>query len=328
MAEHLQRAVLTLATGKPLYVQMAVNLARSFKLWHKDSAIKFTLATDQKHVIPPDLSDIDIIELQPGQYGKGFSTKLHLDKLAPAQQTLFIDADCLCVASLESVFECFAGHAVSVVGKTISHGDFFGNVAEVCRRFKIKELPVFVGGLYYLEKGAVSSSIYAKARELEPQYDEIGLVRLRNLPNEEPLMAIAMAMHSQMPIPDDGSIKAEPMHFPSGVEIDVFQGSAALWNQPDDLRYLSTWHLTEAHPLIVHFHSTDTERNPYTREVIRLQKVMAERWSIRAASAYAFATCSVPQTSISFLKDTFRPMYRRLFGFRHVSPSKRVQSTT
>lgn len=147
-----QRAVLTIATGKPIYIQMAVNLARSFKWWHRNSSIRFIIVTDQKRSIPSDLSDIKVIELQPGQYGQGFSPKLYLDKLAPAEQTLFIDADCLCVGSLESVFNRFAKHAVSVVGGTISEGEWFGDVAALCQRFGVEALPKFNGGIYYLEK--------------------------------------------------------------------------------------------------------------------------------------------------------------------------------
>lgn len=320
---NIQKAVFTLAIGKSIYVQMAVSLARSFKYWHKNSAIRFFIATDQKHLIPCDLSDIEIIELKSGVLGDGFSPKLHLEQIAPAQQNIFIDADCLCVGSLESVFDNFSGHAVSVIGKIVSTGNFFGDVASVCRRFELNGLPKFVGGLYYLEKGSVSDHIYATARQLEPKYDELGLIRLRGRPNEEPLMAIAMAMYGQTPIPDNGTIKAEPMFYPSGVEADVFQGTASLWNLPSDPNYISTW-LTEAHPIIVHFHCDGTERDPYTREVIKLEKVMAQGWSLWAASVYAFVVASLPQVIIRWLKDTFRPMYRKLFGVRPVAQSLRI----
>jgi hypothetical protein len=184
MQNTTEKAVLTLATGKPIYIQMAINLARSFKWWHRNSSIRFVLATDQKQLIPPDLQDVEIIELKPGQYGHGFSPKLHLDKVAPAPKTLFVDADCLCVGSLESTFDRFAERPVSVVGTTISEGEWFGNVAAICQRFDLKALPKFNGGVYYLEKGEISDRVYATARELEPQYDEIGLVRLRDRPND------------------------------------------------------------------------------------------------------------------------------------------------
>ncbi len=50
-----QRYVLTIATGKKTFVDMAANLARSFLWWHPDSDIKFQLVTDQQAFIPADV---------------------------------------------------------------------------------------------------------------------------------------------------------------------------------------------------------------------------------------------------------------------------------
>ncbi|MEL6166224.1 MAG: hypothetical protein AAFR37_21590, partial [Cyanobacteria bacterium J06628_3] len=281
MTKNYNRAVLTIATGKPIYIQMAVNFARSFKWWHKDSDIRFVLATDQKQLIPPDLQDIEVIELQPGQYGHGFSPKLHLDKLALAQQTLFIDADCLCVGSLESVFDRFEGRAVSVVGSSISEGEWFGDVAAVCQRFGVKALPKFNGGVYYLEKGELSGHVYAKARELEPHYEEIGLTLLRGRPNDELLMAIAMAMNNQVGIPDDGSIFTDPQACPVGLSIDVLRGKSRLINPPPPHSKHQAWYpLEEAHPLLVHFLGHHTTTYPYLREELRLWLVLSKGLNI------------------------------------------------
>src|SRR5436190_21376165 len=91
-----ERAVLTIAAGKPLYLQLALNLARSFLFWHRNSEIRFWIATDQPCELDPSLEQVGLIRLKPGQLPQGFSSKLHLDTLAPARQTLFVDADCLC----------------------------------------------------------------------------------------------------------------------------------------------------------------------------------------------------------------------------------------
>lgn len=200
------RAVLTLAVGKEIYVQMAANLARSFRWWHRDSDIRFFLATDRKDLVPPDLRDIGIVELQPGELGGGFSPKLHLDRLAPADETLFLDADCLCVANLEPVFDKFSGHEVSVVGREEVDGELFGDIAARCRAVGAPWAPRFCGGLYYVKKGTVSEEIFRQARQLEGRYDELGINRLRGVPNEEPLIGLGMALAGQRPLPEDGSI--------------------------------------------------------------------------------------------------------------------------
>lgn len=134
----MKGAVFTIAVGKRLYLRMACALARSFRLWHRDQDIEFFLATDADRAsLPADLFDLKIIPLKPAQYGEGFSPKLHLDKIAPADKSLFIDADCLCVGSLEQAFADFRGHSVSVIGREISNGEWYGDVAAICRRFNL-----------------------------------------------------------------------------------------------------------------------------------------------------------------------------------------------
>src|ERR1700686_4539854 len=134
----MENAVFTIAVGKPVYLRMARALARSFRLWHRGNEIEFFLATDADRAsLPADLSDLKIIPLKPAQYGHGFSPKIHLDKIAPADRSLFIDADCLCVGSLEQAFADFRGHSVSVIGREISTGEWAGDVATICRSFGI-----------------------------------------------------------------------------------------------------------------------------------------------------------------------------------------------
>ena len=315
------RKVLTIATGKPIYIQMAANLARSFKWWHKDSDIKFVIATDQAQLIPPDLSDIQIIKLEPEQYGKGFSPKLNLDRFVSAKQNIFIDADCLCYGSLESVFDKFGEHSVSVIGDTISQGDFFGDVSRICEQFHVKSIPRFVGGLYYFDNGEISKKVFDTARSLEQKYDQIGLIRLRGHANEEPLIAIAMALHGQTPIIDDGSIKAERMSYQQKIVSDVINGKAKMCNQTDKF---PTWvNLTKAEPLIVHFNGHYINCEPYKSEVIRLKKVVVDGWLDIFAKIYTRLLITLPETIILYLKNTLRPIFRRLFGTRKVTPGVR-----
>jgi hypothetical protein len=320
-----QKAVLTIATGKPVYVRMAINLARSFKLWHKGSPIRFTLVTDQKHLLPEDLSDINVIEIEPGSYGQGFSTKLHLDSFAPAEQTLFVDADCLCVGSLETVFERFAGRAVSVVGGTISEGEWFGDVAAICRRFGVASLPKFNGGVYYLEKGEQGRRVYETARELEPLYDDLGLSRLRGRPNDELLMAIAMAVHGETPIPDDGSILSDPQACPGAMHVDVIRGESRLINPPPPAPQHREWYpFTNVSPILVHFLGYHTSAYPYRREELILKLVSARKWAVPFARAYATLARSLPLEGTRLARDLLRPVYRQMFGVRSVSISDRV----
>lgn len=311
------RAVLTLALGKPLFVRLGVTLARSFVRWHPESDIRFTLVTDRRDLLPPDIIErAEIVEVQPGEFGTGFSPKLHLDRLTTADRTLFIDADCLCVGALDAVFERFAGHAVSVVGTEPSEGEWCGDIGARVRYFGVTAMPKFNGGVYYLERGELCTRIYETARSLEPRYDELGFWRLRNHPNEEVLISVAMAVHGEHVVPDDGTIMGDMSHYPHGLALDVLNGGATMLNWPGDPRYEPANPRTDAHPLVVHFCGYHAQRHPYPAEAQRLELTVARGWPDSLATAWVGLTHALPAHAIRIAKDVLRPLYRSLFGYR------------
>lgn len=317
------RAVLTLGLGKPIYIHMASTLARSFRCWHRESDIDFAIVTDNPGQIPEDVKEfVDLVPVERGQYGLGFSPKLHLDELIPADQTLFVDADCLIVGSLEPVFDRFAGHSVSTVGRMISQGDWWGDVAERCEIVGVEEAPVLVGCVYYLEDDSTARQVYENARSLKERYEELGLIHLRGLPNEEPLMSLAMALHGQSPIPDDGTIKADAMSYPSKIEMDVINGHALFKDETDQESL--TGRCAEARPVIAHFNNNYATKIPYTREATRLRKLQRDGWPIWAANLYADGCHTVPESALKAIKNSLRPVYHSLFGPRHKKENPRV----
>jgi hypothetical protein len=308
-----------------MYLQMAVNLARSFLWWHKQSNIEFIIATDIEMPLPRDLARVTLIKLQPGHYGKGFSSKLHLDGISPAEETLFIDADCLCAGNLEKVFESFKGCQVSVIGREESEGELFGDIQTRCRAVGVSRVPRFCGGMYFFKRGSISKRVFQTARDLEKRYEELGLVRLRGVPNEEPLIGLAMAMADQHPIPEDGTIKAEPMFFTGKTDLDVFRGIAHLSNLQSKPRLSPEWKIPdEARPAVVHFNCSFAEQPPYTTEALRLKKVICDGWPIPIATAYAWLRCTLPYSIEHGFKGALRPLYHALFGHRAVKPSARL----
>jgi hypothetical protein len=323
------RAVLTIATGKKAFVDMAVNLARSFLWWHRQSDIQFQLVTDQKHLIPSDIIGlIQIIEINEGELGEGFSTKLYLDKLAGDGQTLFIDSDCLVFGNLDWVFERFKNHSVSVVGGYISNGEWFGNIASICKQFNVPHIPKFNGGIYYLEKNEISTAVYQTARELEKKYDEIGFVRLRNKPNDEVLMALAMQLHKQQPILDVGMILSDPQACPGGYKIDVINGSCLLINPPAPHKLHQSWYPFEkVSPVIFHFLGYYTEHYPYKMNAFLLKKAIDNKLNINYR-LYGLLTIVYPQQLKKMLKNLMRPAYRLLFGIRAVKTDIRSNTDT
>lgn len=319
------RYVLTIATGKKLYVDLAANLARSFLYWHAGSDIIFQLVTDQPELIPGDVyNKIQVITVKANELGLGFSPKLHLDKLVTEGQTLFIDSDCLVYGDLSPVFEKFKDHNVSVVGNYISSGEWFGDVKKICKKFDIKQMPKFNGGLYYLEKGDKATELYKLARRLEAQYDEIGFIRLRNRPNDEVIIALAMAMNNEEPVIDDGNMMSDPLSCQGGFFTDIIKGSAILHNPPKPDPLHQDWYPFEkVEPLIVHFLGDFTLNYRYRREVYRLKKAINYKLSpfnnLKSLMLFEY-----PGRLQFFLKNTFRATYHRLFGVRKIKESERI----
>lgn len=316
---------MTIATGKKLYVDLAINLARSFFLWHPQTTISFQIVTDMPWLLPLDIVHrAEIRTVKPNELGEGFSPKLHLDKLASASQTLFIDSDCLIFSNIEHIFNLFKGKSVSVIGGYINEGEWFGDIGKVCLQFNIPHLPKFNGGLYYLEKGTTATKVYQTARMLENRYDEIGFIRLRNRPNDEVLMALAMQLHQQNPVTDDGTIMSDPQACPGRYNINIIKGIRQLINPPKNHHLHQSWYpFHQVSPAIVHFLGYYTQHYPYKREVYRLHKHLNHDLSL-LTEVIAFLKIESPIRLKAFLKNKLRPFYRAAFGIRKVSSSERI----
>jgi hypothetical protein len=318
------RAAITLATTKAVYLEMAYTLARSFMVWNRDSGISFHIITDLDTELPADLKDVKLVRIPSGALGKGFSPKLHLDTLAPAQHTLFIDADCLCVGPLNPTFDRFAGRAVSVAGGKISTGLWWSDVDEVCRRIGVASLPKFNGGIYYVEPGELAAKVYRRAREVAPLYDAWNLVRLRGHANDEILMAIAMAEAGLEALPDDDTIMAPFNIYPHFLELDVFAGRCKICNPPpphrlsrDDLP------IKAVAPVIPHFINDYTDHWRYRSEALKL-RVVAKGMPLALARLLALCTVVLPGLAVETGKVKLRPVFRKLFGTRRVKLTARV----
>jgi hypothetical protein len=317
--------ILTIATGKKIYVDLAINLARSFHKWNENSGISFLIATDLPQLIPADIAHFSqIIKIDPDQFGRGFSPKLHLDQLAPIGQTLFIDSDCLIFGDISFIFERFKGKAVSVLGGYIRDGEWFGDIGQICRKFNITKIPKFNGGIYYIENGETAKRVYAKARDLEKQYDEIGFKRLRNLPNDEVVMALSMELNEMTPVFDDGKVMSDPQACPGGYKIDLIKGKCYLINPPYPHPKHQLWYPFEkVEPVIFHFLGYYTQHYPYQREIRRLQQFTAKKLNVFTEASIRVKV-EYPQRILSLLKDIFRPLFRMMFGIRHIKTSERI----
>jgi len=317
--------ILTIATGKELYINLALNLARSFVWWHPKTDILFYLVTDRADIIPSELRGvIKLIEVKPGELPEGFSSKLFLDKLAPEGQTIFIDSDCLIFGPLDKLFDRFKGHSVSVIGSYIRDGEWFGDISTICNRYSIDKMPKFNGGMYYIEKSPIATEVYDLARTLEQKYDEIGFKRLRNRPNDEVIMSLAMALTRQQPVIDDGTIMSDPLACPGGYYLDVIKGRRWLINPPAPHPLHQNWYpFQTVEPVVVHFLGYYTNHYPYKREVLRLTKALSGELNSIEELAIRLKI-EIPERIKNGVKDLFRPLFHKIFGPRKVKISERL----
>jgi hypothetical protein len=324
----MRRSVLTVATGRPVYVTMALTLARSFFRWNSGSNIEFFLVTDQSFRLPRDLEGVNIIRVRPGELGLGFGPKLLLDQLAPTEATLFIDADSLCFGELNSAFDRFRGHAVSVVGWRITHREWSGDVDRICALMGLSSYPQFNGGIYYLERGANAQSVYRRARELEKDYDVIGLVRLRGCPNEEPLMALAMALEGCAALPDDGTILGDLCACPKIDKLDVIRGVGQISNPPPGHpAHRKGWPIGERRPRVIHFLGNFTSHYAYRAEELTLKLVCSLHIPVKMATALVSIAYRAPAMKWNETKSELRPLYHQMFGPRRVKQNKKLRET-
>jgi hypothetical protein len=182
-------------------------------------------------------------------------------------------------------------------------------------------MPRFNGGLYYVERGATATRVYDTARQLRSQFDALGFHRHRAGIADEPLVSLAMAIHSQKPIADDGSILSDLGAGLQHTKIDVLHGRSVLYNPPPPSPRHKWWQSTRGaySPAVIHF----ADGFPYNREAFKLSLKCTASYSDKAAGAAAFCRYTGPYWTENFLKSLGRPIYRKLFGYRPVKAGRR-----
>lgn len=159
---------------------------------------------------------------------------------------------------------------------------------------------------------------------LKKKYNEIGFIRLRNRPNDEVLMALAMQLHGQVPVADDGTIMSDPQACPGNYVVNVIKGKTKLTNPPLPHPAHQSWYpFTEVSPLVVHFLGDHTRNYPYKKEAYRLEMKAAEKSGL-ITEVKALVIFQLPKRLKHIIKNIFRPVYRFFFGTRGVDQSERI----
>jgi len=311
----MDRSVLTIATGKKSYFDMACAMARSVAI--TNPGLPVYIVTDLPWTTPASLRHVHLIRVNPEDLPSGFSAKLHLDRFLQTPFTLFIDADCLVVGSLEPAFRRFRGLPVGVLGLPLETGEWCGDIEKTRAKLNLPHVIMLNGGVYYLEQGRAVHEVLRRARELEADYDKLGFVRLRGQANEEILVSCSVVERGLGHVAGTGEIYADFQWWPKVVKMNVDTGEVILENPNlPDVRHQSRYPATVARPTIIHFLGHHVESPLYRR-----CKATFFLKSYRIPLPHFFASM---MTATAFIKEFFRcalrPVYRKAFGIRKIRP--------
>jgi hypothetical protein len=256
-----QRGVLTLAFGKPMFLELAKALARSLRL--HDPRVPRAIVTDASD---PDLLNLFDIKIDHHpEYGSDVEQKLFLDRYSPFDETLFIDSDCLVIRKLDPFWAAFRESDFGACGRRILRGgekDEFVDVDRVLQHFGLTGLPKFNGGIYYFKRNATASLVFETARGLIGRADELGFRSFRGGGlADEALYSVAMALHG-IPLTDmaPGGMWT-PLNATGPLAIDTVRGVCSFTKAGERVQ-----------PEIMHFTSM-TDSFTYLRECRRLEKL-------------------------------------------------------
>jgi hypothetical protein len=263
-------SVITFATNKPKYLDFAFNCARSVLLFND---IDIFIVTNIETPVPPDLKEkVFLIKPTPEHAAMGICIKLFTIDYVQTPHTLFIDADCLCYGDLSPVFEAAKPMSVTVAGNIVPAANWVGDTfaKEMKEHWGIDELIRFNGGMYYINNNDTAKKIYTTAQQVENKhhygYDAVN----KKWVNEEAQMSMAMMLHQQQPLRDDGCFITDMFTDRRPKKLNVLSGHRELKNPALPSQMHRPWYPEKYSPLILHFGGSNINSYPYNSQAILL----------------------------------------------------------
>jgi hypothetical protein len=319
-----RRAVLIISMGKPYYIGMGTSFARSFFHSNRGNGIELIIATDNPQAFPKDVRDAARFTIVEKHHGVGFHTKLHIDQLSDADQTLYVDADCLVYRDLTPAFQELATVPFGVKGiKRVKGGvKDYDDVEALMKKFNVPYVIQLMGATFFFDRSEVAGRVFQRARELDRQYEEHGFKIHRGQHSDEICYALAVGEEGIEPFPDDGSIRGDAIYFRTRLETNVLTGKTILENVPGKLGYQPNWPFRSCSPAIIHFPNEFTEIPAYLVDVATLRFLYEKGLPPALARLMAQVTVGVPQRLIRWGKTTFRPVFHQLLGARKIKSQR------
>jgi len=117
------RGYLTIAAGKPRFLEMAVDMALSLR---EHTPLPIALATDAS--LEGAARDrygpvFDVVTLVPERFLDGRGLKYGSAEASPFEETMFVDADCFVLGSLEPWWSPLSKHDMAMLGEQLTPRD-------------------------------------------------------------------------------------------------------------------------------------------------------------------------------------------------------------
>jgi hypothetical protein len=301
-----KRGVVTIALGKPRFIEMAKWLGMSLRLNAPD--LPAAVLTDSSD---PELSTLftHVVPYRP-EMGKYMEPKFHLDRFSPFDESFYTDSDCLVLNDLGAFFDVFKGHYFGIPGwRYLSRDDSDAavDVPFVLDHFGIEALPKFNGGCYYFRRCAEATAFFDTARKLLADAETL---RIGFYPgggfSDEPLFALALALHGLRLTPTGTRGAWTPLNSRGPIHLDVLAGTCHFWKEG-----------VVVHPDIVHFPAGYRECYAYPREVWKLKRQFGSTVPPFAERANTFVKSMAWRMMLEAknqAKRVLRPSERRLSG--------------
>ena len=194
------RGFVTVATGDIRYQKLAANLLRSYRLFTKNP-LPFAILTDRESAYTASFDRVILLPEARGNY----LDKLDLGDAAPFGETLFIDGDCLAYGDLNVLFDWFQeADDVSCHGRVLPLTDKSGwfdyeQLGDL--QSSVSYGVGLHGGIYFIRRGETAHKVFATAKKLAENYETYRFAGRFPTPGDEPVVALAMALHNCRPIP-------------------------------------------------------------------------------------------------------------------------------
>lgn len=193
-----KRGFVTIATGKESYYRVAYNLLCSYRLYA--GKYPFAIICDRENKYTASFDKVMLLEDPTGSY----LDKLHLFDYIPYEETIFIDADCLIYGDIDRWWSLFEkADDFSVFGRVYedlsSDLGWFRYEGMGKYREKIRYIPSFSGGVYFLRNTETCRRVFETAKEAAANFGDYPFAIFKN-PADEPVIALGMAVNGCRPV--------------------------------------------------------------------------------------------------------------------------------